>query len=464
MDVEVALTLANTLVFQKTGQDLNTLHAFIFRSAWLNQTYEEMTQTCRYSDTHLKKVGSALWELLSSGLDAEVNKKTFRAAIERYAQSRPEALDLQDAIAPIPMLRRTDASAHFPELLPIPVIEELQFPEGPVEVGSPFYIDFPNIEFCCYYAISKPGRLIRIKGTRHTGKTSLLARILNHAREQNYKTVALNLQLVDRKMLQDVDQFLQWFCARVTRGLQLPLKLEDHWDGVFGSKISCKDYFENYLLPQLDQPLVLALDELEAVFPYSETADHFFALLRAWYEEAKMNSIWQNLRLVLVHSTDVYIAEKMHQSSSINVGLPIQMPEFNVGQIETLAQRHELDWTIAQAKQLAQLVGGHPYLVRLALYHIVQDNLSLDELLRLAPTEAGFYNSHMQEILALLEGQTDLVNALKTLVVSADPVSLTLTETTKLKRMGLIKVNDNQATLRCELYRQYFSDHLLPKF
>jgi hypothetical protein len=463
MDVEIALTLANALVFQKTGQNLNTLHAFIFRSAWLNQTYEEMTQTCRYSDTHLKKVGSALWDLLSLGLEAQVNKKTFRAAIERYAQSRPEALDMQRAIAPIPTLRHTDASIQFSTPLPAPVTEELQFPEGPVEVGSPFYIDFPNIEFCCYYAISKPGRLIRIEGLRHTGKTSLLARILNYAREQNYKTVVLNLQLVDRKMLRDVDQFLQWFCARVTRGLQLPLKLEDHWDEVFGSKVSCQDYFENYLLPQLDQPLVLALDELDAVFPYPETADHFFALLRAWYEEAKMNPIWQNLRLVLVHSTDAYITEQMNQSP-FNVGLPIQMPEFNIGQIETLAQRHQLDWTIAQAKQLAQMVGGHPYLVRLALYHTVQDNLSIDELLQLAPTEAGFYNRHMQEILALLEEQTDSVNALKALVTSTEPVSLTLAEITKLKRMGLIKVKDNQATLRCELYRQYFRDHLLPKF
>jgi hypothetical protein len=213
----------------------------------------------------------------------------------------------------------------------------------------------------------------------------------------------------------------------------------------------------------LDQPLVLVLDELEAVFPYPEIADNFFALLRAWYEEAKTNQIWQNLRLVLVHSTDAYVSVNLHQSP-FNVGLPIQMPEFNAGQVETLANRHQLNWTTAQAKQLIQMVGGHPYLVRLAFYYMVRDNLSLEEFLRLAPTETGFYNSYMQEILSLLERQTDLVNALNTLVTSTEPVRLTLAEMTKLDRMGLIKVKNNQATLRCELYRQCFSEHLLPKF
>ena len=52
---------------------------------------------------------------------------------------------------------------------------------------------------------------------------------------------------------------------------------------------------------------MLALDEVDAVFPYPDIADNFFALLRAWYEEAKTNEVWQNLRLVLVHSTDAYI-------------------------------------------------------------------------------------------------------------------------------------------------------------
>lgn len=461
MNVEAALELANTLIFDETGQRLSTLHAYIFRAAWLDQTYEEIAQTCRYSETHLKKVGSALWELLSIGLKEEVNKKTFRAALERRQQSKANATSTNIESAPVQRISQpaTLGLKQFGYSLPMSAAE-LQFPEGPLELGSPFYIERPPVEFCCYYTISKPGSLIRIKAPYQMGKTSLLAKVRQYARQQGYHTVALNLQLVDSKMFYSLDQFLQWFCARVTRSLQLPLQLSEYWNDVFGSKTSCKDYFENYLLPQLEQPLVLILDEVDAVFPYSEIADNFFALLRAWYEEAKTSEIWQNLRLVLAYSTDAYVSLNINQSP-FNVGLPIKLPEFNVGQVEKLAHCYKLDWTTTEVKQLTDLVGGHPSLLRIALYYIASNQMSLGELLRLASTEAGPYSNHLQRYLSMLQQQPELATALKILLSTTEPVYLNPPEIFQLNRMGLIDLQDSQPKFRCELYRQYFSDRLL---
>ncbi|XWK90598.1 MAG: AAA-like domain-containing protein [Phormidium sp.] len=457
MDIENAIALTDQLIFQKTNLHLSTLQVEIFRGAWLGQTYEEVAETCSCSITHVRRVGVTLWELLSISLGEEVNKKSFRAALERYDKVKLE-LDATDT--PVTIVQNFSRSTRKkPKRLSVGSDQNLQFPEGPVEIGSSFYVERPTIETRCYEAILKPGGLIRIKASRQMGKTSLLTRILDHARQHQYQTVSLNLQLVDSNIFLNLDRFLQWFCAIVTRKLQLPLNLAAYWDDVFGSKTSCKDYFESYLLPQLEQPLVLALDEVDAIFPYPEIADNFFALLRAWYEEAKNSDVWRNLRLVLVHSTEVYIPLNINQSP-FNVGLPIELPELSIEQVKELAELHNLNWNDRQIDLLMNMIGGHPYLVRVALYHIAHHQMPLEEFLQLAPTESSPYSDHLRRHLLAIEQQPKLAIALKTLLATTESVELPSLELFQLNRMGLIHLKDNQVTLRCELYRQYFRDRL----
>jgi hypothetical protein len=192
-----------------------------------------------------------------------------------------------------------------------------------------------TVEAACYEAILQPGALIRIKGAKQTGKTSLLVRLLHQVSQQNYDVALLSLEAVETSMLQDIDALLQWFCQQVTMALQLPNYLDDYWDDLFGSSISCKSYFEEYLLLQSPEPLVLALDDVDRLFPYVEVADEFLGLLRAWHEDAKTRNVWKKLRLVLTHTADVYIPLNIHKSP-FNVGLPIELTAFTQAQIQSL--------------------------------------------------------------------------------------------------------------------------------
>ncbi|NJO82505.1 MAG: hypothetical protein HC828_06550 [Blastochloris sp.] len=75
----------------------------------------------------------------------------------------------------------------------------------------------------------------------------------------------------------------------------MPHRLTEYWDEEFSSsKMNCTDYVENYLLAQIESPIVLCLDECDRVFPYSEVAEGFLSLLRAWHEQAKMSQKWQS--------------------------------------------------------------------------------------------------------------------------------------------------------------------------
>lgn len=88
MDVEVAITLVDSLVFQETDQHLSSLQISVLRGVWFNLSYEELTETCYCSVPHLKTVGSRLWALLSQILGEKVNKRTVRTILESYHQDR----------------------------------------------------------------------------------------------------------------------------------------------------------------------------------------------------------------------------------------------------------------------------------------------------------------------------------------------------------------------------------------
>lgn len=337
----------------------------------------------------------------------------------------------------------------------------LDNPEGQVGLDSPFYVTRPPIEADCYETITRPGSLIRVKAPRQMGKTSLMTRILHHARQQGYQIASLNFQSADAEFLTSLDQFLQWFSSSITDALNLPDKLAECWKGVLGSKNKCTNYFQRYLLSEICTPLALGLDEVDQVFQHPGIATDFFGLLRAWHEKAKNEASWKKLRLVIVHSKEVYVPLNINQSP-FNVGLPIELPELNFAQVQDLVKRHGLDWSTQQVEQVMAMFGGHPYLVRVALYETARGRMTLENLLQLAPTEEGPYYDHLRRHLLNLENDPDLVAAIKQVVAASTSIQIGTAEAFKLRSMGLVKFQGNAVMPLCDLYRIYFRDRVAP--
>jgi class 3 adenylate cyclase len=337
-----------------------------------------------------------------------------------------------------------------------------ELPEGQVALNSRFYIERSPIETKCYDEVLRTGALIRIKAPRQMGKTSLMARILHYAHQQHYRTVALSFQLADAQIFTNLDKFLQWFCANIALELDLPIRLDEYWQAIFGSKVACKSYFERYILKSISQPLVLGLDEVDRVFQYPELAVDFLGLLRAWHEESKNREIWQKLRLVVVHSTEVYIPMDINQSP-FNVGLPIDLPELTREQIEDLINRYELTPDQICIDELIDLVGGHPYLTRLALYYIARQEMSWQNLLSNASTDMGIFGDHLRRHLWSLQQIPELAMATHKVMSADQPVQLESIPAFKLHSMGLVNLHGNLVTPRCRLYKNYLTNCLSKK-
>ena len=107
------------------------------------------------------------------------------------------------------------------------------------------------------------------------------------------------------------------------------------------------------------------------------------------------------------------------------------------------------------------MVGGHPYLIRLALYHIAQQDLTLAQLLQSAPTDAGIFGEHLRRHLWNLQQHPELAKAFEQVIMSENPVALKSILAFKLNGMGLVNLQGNDVVLRHEsLYRPYFHSRL----
>ncbi|MEH2285067.1 MAG: AAA-like domain-containing protein [Nostoc sp.] len=427
---------------QATG--LTTLQELILRSSWEGKTYINIACEAHYGEERVKKIAAHLWQVLSNFCKEPINKSNFRQTLENHRLSKAHQ----------ELVKEFNRAA---------IAISLEFPSGPVSLNSRFYIPRPPIEELAYAEMVEPGSVICIKAPKKMGKSSLVLRLLARANKQGFHIVSLDFQQADKAVFASLDKFLRWFCANVSRELQLEPKLNDYWDEDMGSKVSCSIYFQQYLLSALSSPLVLVLNEVDWVFEYQEIAGELLPLVRSWHEQAKRVEIWQKLRLFLVYSTEILVPIKLTQSP-FNIGLTINLPPFTKEQVQDLAQRHGLDWTDGKdADTLMVMVGGNPFLVRLALYHLVGKGglkQDLGQLLPQAPTEAGIYNEYLRQYVLALRDEPKLGDAFYEVINTTSSVKLEPVLAYKLQSMGLINLEGDRSTPACELYRLYFRQYL----
>jgi len=440
------MTIDEVVLLLKASQPtgLTTLQEMVLRSAWSGKTYTTIAVETHYGEEHVRKIASNLWQLLSNFWQEPISKSNFRQTLENRRLSRTYQQLIQE-------FNRAATAIS------------LEFPSGPVSLNSRLYIPRPPIEELAYAQIAERGAVICIKAGKKMGKSSLILRMLARANNQGFRTVSLDFQQADKAVFASLDKFLRWFCANVSRELQLEPKLNDYWDEDMGSKVSCSIYFQRYLLPILKSPLVLVLNEVDCVFEYPEIAEDFLLLIRSWHEQSKWMEIWQKLRLVLVYSTEIIVPLKLTQSP-FNIGLPIKLLPFTKEQVQDLAQRHGLDWTNGKdADNLMAMVGGHPYLVRLALYHLMSKGglqRDLQQLLQQAPTEAGIYNEYLRRYLLKLREEPELGTAFYQVINATAYAKIEPGLAYKLQSLGLINLESDRSTPACELYRLYFREQL----
>ena len=465
----IAKLLKKTKYLNDTQTALNDTQTEIIRGIWQNKKYKTMAAKMEITENYLASyAGPKIFRLIEQSLVEikiyeKITKINLKSVILNNEQKIKTKLDLVENIS----LEREE-SETFIKAIDELKIRRVELAEGPLPIESDFYIERQPCEADCYQMITEKGGLIRIKAPNQMGKTSLIIRIMQVAKLKKYTNAYLNLQEIGTESLSDLKLFLKEFSLNVTETInnseQLNIsdkEIRKNWKEIFNPIKRCTLYFEKFLLPRLNKTLVLAIDEADCIF-FEQVAKDFFAMLRGWHEKAKRpgNEIWAKLRIILSHSTEPYLHFEKNQSP-FNVGLSVSLPELTFSQIIELTEKYNLLLKSDEIQKLVKTVGGHPYLIQLAIYYLATNRITFSHLLRTAPTEEGIYSSHLRRHLRNLEEEEELKAALIQILKTTTPVALNSLERFRLDGAGLVQLKGNKVVMRCPLYRQYFSENFL---
>jgi hypothetical protein len=210
-------------------------------------------------------------------------------------------------------------------------------------------------------------------------------------------------------------------------------------------------------LKELAGPLVLAMDEVESIFDTDFRSD-FFAMLRNWHNSRATKPIWKQLDLTLVTSTEPYqLVENLNQSP-FNVGEVIDLADFTPEQVADLNRRHGSPLTSGEVQRLMTLVCGQPYLTRRALYLVASKRLSTAELFAKATDDRGPFGDHLRYHLFRLYGKEDLIQGLRQVIRKNTCPDERIFF--RLRGAGLVRRERKADLPRCQLYADYFREHL----
>jgi hypothetical protein len=159
-----------------------------------------------------------------------------------------------------------------------------------------------------------------------------------------------------------------------------------------------------------------------------------------------------------VTSTEPYqLIDDLNQSP-FNVGQVIELQDFTPQQVADLNRRHGSPLNPGEERQLIVLLGGHPYLVRRALYLVASQQLSTTELFTNATADSGPFGDHLRRHLSLLHDKTELIRSLLQIIRQNTCEDKRIFW--RLRGAGLVREEGRTLLPRCQLYADYFRENL----
>lgn len=317
-----------------------------------------------------------------------------------------------------------------------------------------------------YQRLLENHSLIRIQAPVQFGKTLLMSRMLNHAKQQGHLSLYVTLNGIDSNSFGDAPTFFRNFICEIGNELEdsYPnrLMLIDEYDKYVKQLGSIKAVVKylGYFQKSIKQPFTLGINKLDRLLDdpqNANTAAGFLRLLRLIHEISKTDENWSQFRLILAYSTPRFedFVPLLNSESPFNVGSSLFVCEFNSDEVAELAMKKGLVLNEQQVQLLMQPIGGIPSLVQLTLNTLRERGVPL---LEDSTAISSIYRDHLEVLDSYLRSR-DLTSTIKQ--IATNEIEATMLDDRKLSllcRRGLIiKMNDGQILPRCELYRHFFA-------
>jgi len=335
----------------------------------------------------------------------------------------------------------------------------LEPPGGAVPLHSPFYIERAT-DALFYAGIARRDSLLLLKGARQMGKTSLLARGLQQARQQGWKIILTDLQKFNSATLENSELFYQSLIFSIADQLDLEIPVLEP-SGRRGPAVQFEDYLCRRVLSSGARHVVWAIDEVDRLFT-ANFASEFFGLLRSIDNQRSVEgpSLSGRLTMAIAYATEAHLFITDLNLSPFNVGTRLTLEPFTPEEVAELNRRHGAPLrTPAELEKFYRWVGGQPFLVRRSLYELATKGGDLSHLTHQARNDEGIFSDHLRRMLVLLRKDRGLMEIVRG-VLRGEPL-VNAESFLRLRKVGLFKgATPTDAQVSCEVYLEYFKRHL----
>ena len=392
-------------------------------------------------------------------LDYELSSYLARIQYARWQGSADDAGVLNDVLAAAdPSLLRQvaeDVIAFVPRSddsgRPPPSAELRRAPGGNIRSTDPFYVRRAADDITDANA-SLQGETLAIKAPRQFGKSSLLTRYLAACAKAGKQTAVVDFQLFTDAELDHYPTLL----SRLAEELLIEFDLDATQVPAIETQAQLTHFIERTLLTQVPAPLTIAFDEVDRVLGRSYQSD-FFSMLRHWHNRRSSKPAWDSVDLALVIATEPHALIDSKDRSPFNVAVPVEPGAFDRKALDDLNRRYGSSLRARDLDALSELLGGHPFLTRLAFYRVATGEVaSFAELEAKAAAPDGPFGDHLRSMLTLLHERSGLLPALRQVVArGSTPDDDTYY---RLVGAGLVRRRDNRVIPANLLYARFFKN------
>jgi DNA-binding SARP family transcriptional activator len=332
---------------------------------------------------------------------------------------------------------------------------------GAVPLDSEFYV-VRHTDEKFHAAIARRDSIVLVKGARQMGKTSLLGRGLEQARQAGARVLFTDFQQLNAAHLEAAEPFYQVVGAVIADQLGLDVFPNEVWDSRLGASLNFNRYVRRQVLGQIAETIVWGLDEVEQLAT-CDFSSEVFGLLRSWHNQRVMDPAgpWNRLTLAMAYATEAHLLITNLNQSPFNVGTRLTLEDFTLEQVADLNNRYGSPLKAPmEISRFYHLVSGQPYLVRCGLQVMSADGIGIADLEATADREDGIFGDHLRRILITLARNEALREVVRG-VLEGRPCP-SAESFYRLRSAGIVAGESaREVRPRCPLYTAYLRRHLL---
>jgi Cdc6-like AAA superfamily ATPase len=423
--------------------------------------FDNAMERIRDTDAHRLLMGLAL-----------VATESTREALGHIAGMGADTLSRDQGLAELEKLSFVNNRAGLFSMLPLTatyVGEELskykKFAEEAIQRWVPlwfqanpqFYIERPADEMA-YKEISQGrGATISIQGSRQTGKSSLVKRILESAKASGAIVLKIDLALLGEQSFASPSTFLYSVAEAIIDQLEMKISLASFWNKRLPLSDNMTELIE-VILSSSGSSVILSLDSVDRLLPFP-IKDDFFGMIRSWHNMRARDAGWQKLTIVMALRSEPHLLIDDRYRAPFNVGLRIMLDDFNNEQAAELNRQHGSPLrTSEELRRLQELVGGHPHLLQTAFYTLTVRGQTLDNLLDVAQSPNGPFGVHLRECQEIFDENLGLHKSFIEAISSKTSSNHTAAETLRSLGFVLSETGTGRLLPRCSLYSLCFGE------